>query len=150
MPQLVIVRTTTLLTSPELFTQVKSDETPAEAPKILYLAITSDGGLCGGIHSGISRAVKKYQAQAPGSLAIVGDKPKAQLSRALPKAIKITFNAVGKDVPTFAEASAIADEIVKNVQEWDEVGHIPHSTSETFADHVLLLLLASPIIHHIP
>jgi F-type H+-transporting ATPase subunit gamma len=111
-----------LLTA-ELFKNVKSeDESSAEAPKILYLAITSDGGLCGGIHSGISRFIKKQVAQNPGSLAIVGDKPKAQLSRAMPKDIRVTFNAVGKDVPTFAEASAIADEVVKNGGEWDEVG----------------------------
>jgi len=40
----------------------------------------------------------------------------------MPKDIRVTFNAVGKDVPTFAEASAIADEVVKNGGEWDEVG----------------------------
>ncbi|WVR08310.1 ATP synthase F1, gamma subunit [Kwoniella sp. DSM 27419] len=92
-----------------------------EAPKILYVGISSDGGLCGGIHSSITRFIKKAVAKEPGSLAVVGDKPKAQLSRAMPEAIKISFNSVGKDVPTFAEASAIADEIVKNGGEWDEL-----------------------------
>jgi F-type H+-transporting ATPase subunit gamma len=103
----------------ELF---KHAETSTEsAPKILYLAISSDGGLCGGIHSSISRQIKKELAQTPGDLVIVGDKPKAQLARANAKGIRVTFNSVGKDVPTFAEASAIADEIVKGAGEWDEV-----------------------------
>lgn len=55
-------------------------------------------------------------------MAVIGDKPKAQLSRALPESIKVSFNSIGKDVPTFAEASAVADEIVKNGGDWDEVG----------------------------
>ena len=91
------------------------------APKILYLGVSSDGGLCGGIHSSISRAVKKEIAASPGDLAVIGDKPKAQLSRTNTRDFKVSFNSVGKDVPTFAEASAIADEITKNGGEWDEV-----------------------------
>lgn len=34
---------------------------------------------------------------------------------------KVSFNQIGKNVPTFAEASAIADEIIKNGGEWDEI-----------------------------
>lgn len=112
-----------MLTSAVLFEQTKAGETEGnkDEPKVLYLAISSDGGLCGGIHSSITRYIKKAQAVTPGSLAIVGDKPKAQLSRAMPKAINLSFNGVGKDVPTFVEASAIADEIMKNGGEFDEV-----------------------------
>ncbi|ODN78329.1 ATP synthase F1, gamma subunit [Cryptococcus amylolentus CBS 6039] len=103
----------------ELF---KHAEVESEAdPKILYVGITSDGGLCGGIHSSISRFIKKEITKTPGTLAVIGDKPKAQLSRAVPEAFKISFNSIGKDVPTFAEASAVADEIVKHGGEWDQV-----------------------------
>jgi hypothetical protein len=107
----------------ELFTQTKAAEETKD-PKILYLAITSDGGLCGGIHSAITRYIKKAQAAAPGALSIVGEKPKAQLSRAMPQALNITFSGVGKDVPTFSEASAIADEIMKLDAEFDEVSQV--------------------------
>lgn len=100
----------------------KHTEAQSESePKILYVGISSDGGLCGGIHSSISRYIKKEMAEQPGALAVVGDKPKAQLSRAMSQAFKVSFSAVGKDVPTFGEASAIADEIVKNGGEWDIV-----------------------------
>ncbi|RXK38012.1 ATP synthase F1, gamma subunit [Tremella mesenterica] len=104
----------------EIFQHSKPDS-PDHKPKILYLGISSDGGLCGGIHSSVSRLVKKEMAEAPGSLAVVGDKSKAQLSRAMPQSLKVSFSSVGKDVPTFTEASAIADEIMKNGGEWDEI-----------------------------
>lgn len=85
------------------------------------MAVSSDSGLCGGIHSTISRAVRADEAKEAGDLVVVGDKPKAQLSRSFPDRFKVTFGGVGKDVPTFAEASAIADEITKSAGDWDEV-----------------------------
>ena len=84
--------------------------------------MSSDGGLCGGIHSSISRYIKKEFAGAKDSeLIILGDKPKAQLSRQLSQNLRMTFSGVGKDVPTFAEACAVADEVGKIEGGWDEV-----------------------------
>lgn len=51
----------------------------------------------------------------------LGDKPKAQLSRALPKNIAFTFSQVGRDIPTFADASAVADKIVSSGIKFDKV-----------------------------
>ena len=50
---------------------------------------------------------------------VCGDKPKAQISRAMPEQIALSFNQIGKDIPSFGEAAAIADEIMKNGGEWD-------------------------------
>lgn len=85
--------------------------------------MTSDGGLCGGIHSSVSRYTRKLANEDPSlQLAIVGDKPKAQLIRMVnPDNIKITFSGVGKDVPTFGEAVAIADELVQHGGDFNEV-----------------------------
>jgi F-type H+-transporting ATPase subunit gamma len=44
---------------------------------------------------------------------IIGDKSKAQLSRTLAPNITITFNQIGRDIPTFADAAGVADLIVK-------------------------------------
>ena len=95
----------------------------AEQPdaKILYVAISSDRGLCGGIHSSISKATRKAFEETPGSIVVLGDKPKAQLSRIVPDSFKVSFNQIGKDIPTFAEAAAIADEIVTKAGEWDQI-----------------------------
>ncbi|WOO79804.1 ATP synthase subunit gamma, mitochondrial [Vanrija pseudolonga] len=107
----------------ELYNHTSAEEEAAAegGKKIVYLAVSSDGGLCGGIHSSISRYTKKALAAQPGELAIVGDKPKAQLGRTAADQIKVTFAGVGKDVPTFAEASAIADEILKVTPDYDEI-----------------------------
>lgn len=83
--------------------------------------MSSDGGLCGGIHSSIARFTKKMIAEQPGKLAIVGDKPKQQLARLAAADIIVSFSAVGKDVPTFTEAAAIADEIMKVDSNFDEI-----------------------------
>ena len=44
-------------------------------------------------------------------LVVVGEKSKAQLSRSNGKNIQLSFAGLGKDVPTFADAQAIADQI---------------------------------------
>ncbi len=40
---------------------------------------------------------------------VVGDKSKAQLFRALPGALGLTFSQIGRDIPTFADAAGVAD-----------------------------------------
>jgi F-type H+-transporting ATPase subunit gamma len=103
----------------EVFENAKPEETPKRK---LFLAISSDKGLCGGVHSSVSKATRRAIAESPNSqIAIVGDKSKAQLSRALPKNLSITFNQIGRDVPTFADAAAVADLIVKSGIEYDVV-----------------------------
>ena len=44
-------------------------------------------------------------------IVIIGEKCKAQLSRSSAKKIVLSFAGVGIDVPTFADAQAIADQI---------------------------------------
>ncbi|OJJ47866.1 hypothetical protein ASPZODRAFT_131461 [Penicilliopsis zonata CBS 506.65] len=85
---------------------------PLEGKKTLYVVASSDKGLCGGIHSGLSKATRRLIEAAPDSdVVILGEKAKAQLSRAYPNSIIMSFANVGKDIPTFTEAQAIADQI---------------------------------------
>ncbi|KAF3046479.1 atp3 gamma subunit of the F1 sector of mitochondrial F1F0 ATP synthase [Didymella heteroderae] len=80
--------------------------------KTLIVVCSSDKGLCGGIHSGMSRRVRKMLLDAPNAdLAVIGEKCKAQLSRSNGKNFVLSFAGAGKDIPTFADASAIADQI---------------------------------------
>ena len=85
--------------------------------------------MCGGIHSSVSKATRRAFAQNDGSfesdspIAIVGDKSKSQLSRALSKNIALTFNQIGKDVPTFADAASVADLITTSGVEYDSVSY---------------------------
>ncbi|GAA5811694.1 hypothetical protein MFLAVUS_005135 [Mucor flavus] len=92
----------------------------AEDSKLLYVATSSDRGLCGGIHSSVSKATRRAVEQHPDALvAVLGDKPKAQLGRAVRSNIAISFNQIGKDMPSFEEASSIVDTIKEQGIEFD-------------------------------
>ena len=57
----------------------------AEAPKELYVALTSDRGLCGAIHSNVCKTIRNELLAKPNldnvGIICVGDKSRAQLSR---------------------------------------------------------------------
>jgi len=90
----------------------KAETKPLEDKKTLYVVASSDKGLCGGIHSSLSKATRRLLAADPDSdLVILGEKGKAQLSRAAPEKILLSFSNVCKDIPTFADAQAVADQI---------------------------------------
>ena len=85
---------------------------PLEDKKTLLVVASSDKGLCGGIHSGLSKATRRILANNPNAdLVVLGEKAKSQLSRSNAQNLVLSFSNVGKDIPTFAEAQAIADQI---------------------------------------
>ena len=99
-------------TSNTVFEKAETKPVESDDKKTLIIVCSSDKGLCGGIHSGLSRATRRMLEQKPNSdLVVVGEKSKAQLSRSNGKNIQLSFAGVGKDVPTFADAQAIADQI---------------------------------------
>jgi F-type H+-transporting ATPase subunit gamma len=85
---------------------------PLEDKKTLWVVCSSDKGLCGGIHSGLTRMTRKeFLEKSDMDLVVIGEKGKAQLGRSNAKNIVLSFAGIGKDVPTFADAQAIADQI---------------------------------------
>ncbi|EER29345.1 atp3 gamma subunit of the F1 sector of mitochondrial F1F0 ATP synthase [Coccidioides posadasii str. Silveira] len=85
---------------------------PLENKKTLFVVASSDKGLCGGIHSGLSKATRRMiEAQPDADIVVLGEKSKGQLGRTNDKNIVMSFSGVGKDIPTFADAQAIADQI---------------------------------------
>ncbi|KAL1916396.1 uncharacterized protein VTP21DRAFT_5587 [Calcarisporiella thermophila] len=93
---------------------------PVDDANVIYITSSSDRGLCGGIHSSVAKHTRKLANENPSSsLIILGDKAKAQLSRTNRNQIRLTFNQIGKDIPTYAEACAVADMIVKQNVEFD-------------------------------
>lgn len=106
----------------EVYEAAETKVPEGEENKSLLIVCSSDKGLCGGIHSSLSRHVRKLFAdRQPFDLVIIGEKCKAQLQRVHPKAIQLTFSGIGKDVPTFADAQAIADQIMMLPQEYQDV-----------------------------
>lgn len=100
-------------TSNTVFEQAETKALEGEDKKTLIVVASSDKGLCGGIHSGLSKAVRRMLVEKPNAdIVVLGEKCKAQLSRSSSKNMVLSFAGVGKDVPTFADAQAIADQIV--------------------------------------
>ena len=105
------------------------DHTPSETPakRKLFIVVSSDKGLCGGIHSSVSKATRRAVADtenpvdADSPIMVIGDKSKAQLARVLGKNLALTFNQIGRDIPTFADAAGVADLIVKSGVEYDSI-----------------------------
>lgn len=94
-----------------------------EGPKKELLVVcSSDKGLCGGIHSGMTRATRRLLAEKPDlNIVVVGEKCKAQLGRANAKHMVLSFAGIGKDIPTFSDAQAIADQIVMLPEEYGSI-----------------------------
>ncbi|KAK9365678.1 ATPase, F1 complex, gamma subunit domain-containing protein [Lipomyces kononenkoae] len=107
-------------TSDEIFK--KAETVPATEGNKLIIVSSSDKGLCGGIHSQISKAVRARLALEPDAdLVILGDKAKIQLARTYASNIVLSFNQIGKEIPTFAEAQSIADQIFKLGKKYDSI-----------------------------
>lgn len=100
----------------------EAETKPLEEKKTLLIISSSDKGLCGGIHSGLTRATRRmFTENSNIDLVILGEKCKAQLSRSNAQNILLSFAGVGKDVPTFADASAIADQVCLLPEEYSSV-----------------------------
>lgn len=108
-------------TSNKVYESAETKPIEAEQKKKLIIICSSDKGLCGGIHSGMSRKIRRMAAEGDAfDLVIIGEKCKAQLSRTNPNAIQLSFSGIGKGVPTFADAQAIADQIVLLPEQYTE------------------------------
>jgi len=99
-------------TSNAVFENAETKALEADDKKYLIVVASSDKGLCGGIHSGLSKKVRRMLVEKPNAdIVVLGEKCKAQLARSNGKNIVLSFAGVGKDIPTFADAQAIADQI---------------------------------------
>ena len=105
-----------------VFEKAETKPVEDESKKTLIVVASSDKGLCGGIHSGLTKATRRMLDKKPNSdIVVLGEKSKAQLSRSSGKNIVLSFAGVGKDVPTFADAQAIADQISLLPAEYGDV-----------------------------
>lgn len=92
----------------------------AEGEDKVFVAISSDRGLCGGIHSGLGRTLKATHAAKPITKSIVvGDKVKAIMVKTIGDSYLASFNNVGKKPASFSDALDIAEEIMSH--EFDTV-----------------------------
>ncbi|EEB05424.1 F1-ATPase gamma subunit [Schizosaccharomyces japonicus yFS275] len=110
-----------------------------EQGKTLVIVCSSDKGLCGGIHSNLSRNVRslfyemeleeEQSATADGDnpsknasdmeLCVIGDKVRSQLMRFVPEAFHLTFAQIGRSVPTYEEALALTNILMANAASYE-------------------------------
>ncbi|KAJ7281662.1 F1 complex, gamma subunit of ATPase [Mycena rebaudengoi] len=115
-----------------------STSTSTAAPQKLFIVISSDKGLCGGIHSSVTKATRRAfagSAESPllsadkkpvdvdsaSPIMVIGDKSKAQIVRSMSGNLRMSFNQIGRDVPTFSDAAGVADLIIKSGVPHDSV-----------------------------
>merc|ERR1711993_71184 len=93
------------------------------APKELYVALTSDRGLCGGVHSSICKTIRNELLQKPNldnvGMICVGDKSRAQLARLFKDQIVSVGSDIGRLPPQFGDATKIANAILNSGFEFD-------------------------------
>ncbi|XP_067126621.1 ATP synthase subunit gamma, mitochondrial [Centruroides vittatus] len=92
-------------------------------PSSLILAVTSDRGLCGAIHSSVSKKVKALLAeneQADIKILCLGDKARALLQRQFGKNIVMVFSEFGKKPPVFEDATKVANAILNSGHDFEK------------------------------
>lgn len=85
----------------------------SEESKKLYIAMSSDRGLCGAIHSGIGRSIRaELNADPSIKIICVGDKSRAILSRLFANNILMVASEIGRLPPQFLDASKLASQVI--------------------------------------
>jgi F-type H+-transporting ATPase subunit gamma len=86
--------------------------------KNLFVPMTTDRGLCGGVNSFITRSMKRILqnldgAGKSGEIVVVGEKGRAQMRRAFPARIQAVASDITPPV-NFAVAGAVAQVVLRN------------------------------------
>lgn len=85
-------------------------------PNQMIVVMSSDRGLCGGVHSGICRELRGILGErGPATetkLVVVGDKAKGILQRTFKDNFLMSFNEYGRKPPVFADAALVANAIL--------------------------------------
>ncbi|CEF64302.1 ATP synthase subunit gamma, mitochondrial [Strongyloides ratti] len=95
----------------------------AEANKRLLVLMTSDRGLCGGVHSSIAKEAKSILNNKKDGvdykIVAIGDKAKLSLQRYFSEYFLLSGNEIGRAPPTFEDASIAAEAIMNSGYDFD-------------------------------
>merc|ERR1711963_984422 len=89
-------------------------EEPAPNASQLLVAVTSDRGLCGAVHSSIAKRIRANYKPV-----CIGDKSRTILQRTHNQNILFHVSEVGKKAPSFSDATAVAQEILASGYEFN-------------------------------
>lgn len=113
---------------------------PTEEPKELFIAMTSDRGLCGAIHTGVARQIRNELNARDNidntKIVCVGDKSRAILQRLFADKFIFVANEIGRLPPTFLDASKIAREVLTSGYDYTH-GKIVYNKFRTVVSYSL-------------
>ncbi|CAH2103477.1 unnamed protein product [Euphydryas editha] len=106
----------------------KAEDKEDEKFKRIYVAVTSDRGLCGGVHTGVARRIRRNLTTrsadaATHKLVCVGEKSRAILRRTFSENMLVNVKDIGRIAPVFKDASIISAAIMQSGYMYD-VGEI--------------------------
>ncbi|XP_023321939.1 ATP synthase subunit gamma, mitochondrial [Eurytemora carolleeae] len=97
--------------------------TNKEAPKELYVAMTSDRGLAGAVHSSINKAIRNELNEKASlenvKVICVGDKSRGFFQKFFPENILMVGSEIGRLPPQFGDASKVANAVLSSGFEFD-------------------------------
>ncbi|RLN95814.1 hypothetical protein BBJ28_00024600, partial [Nothophytophthora sp. Chile5] len=95
----------------------------------LFVVVSSDRGLCGGINSGIAKTMRKQVAgvEDHSQIFVIGDKGRAQLRRDLGELIRGNVTETFASPPNFTVASAIAEGVMATAKSDTEKVHVVYN-----------------------
>ena len=116
-PKLVIYLNLALFEKAEILEEERK-------PKHLVVAISSDRGLCGSVHSNVARYIRSMMAErgqdaSTTMFVCVGDKVRTILQRQFKSNILMHFTEIGRKPPLFMEANFVAEQILNSGIEYD-------------------------------
>lgn len=96
-----------------LYDKFHSEDNVSEEKNKLILAVTSDRGLCGGVHTSVTKHVLKEIRSKPSKVedvkvVCVGEKSRFIMQYSIPDCIILSVSDIGRKPPTFIDASNIA------------------------------------------
>ncbi|CAH0716692.1 unnamed protein product, partial [Brenthis ino] len=105
--------------TPEVVAEKTEEVKEDKKVKRLYVAVTSDRGLCGGVHTGVSRRIRRNMTARNADatahkLVCIGDKSRAMLRRFYSENMLMNVKDIGRIAPVFMDASTIAAAIVQS------------------------------------
>jgi len=121
------------------FYETAEIEPTKENQKELLIAMTSDRGLCGAVHTGVARQIRNDLQSREGStentkIACVGDKSRAILQRLFADKFIFVANEIGRIPPTFLDASRVAIEVLESGYDFTH-GHIVYNKFKTVVSY---------------
>jgi len=124
-------------------------QAPEKEKKKLLIAMTSDRGLCGAVHTGIARQIRNELGEDATETKVicVGDKSRAILQRLYGKNILMVANEIGRLPPQFLDASKIAHQVLTAGYEFTE-GRIVYNKFKSVVSYTLsaIPIFSQPVV----